>query len=380
VAHVGHENYEVVKAGQEQMALINTNTRYLHKNINTLAKELLETLPPELNVFHFVNSGSEANELAVRMAKTVTGEKDMIVSEAGYHGNTNTCVAISSYKFDGKGGQGAPEYTHVFPLPDKFRGKYRGNDTTEEYVEEVQKQLKNITRKGRNVAGFIIEPIISCGGQIVLPEGFLKKSYQAVRNSGGLCISDEIQTGCGRMGKTFWGFQLHDVIPDIVTIGKPLGNGHPVAAVVCTQEVAKQFANGMEYFNTFGGNPVSCAIGAEVIRTVKRKQLQKNALEIGAYLKKELLALATQFPIIGDVRGEGLFLGIELVDKNLNPLANHADYIANRMKDHGILMSTDGPDHNVLKIKPPMVFSIQNAKELLGYLKKILGEDFMKNF
>lgn len=380
VAHVGHENYKVVKAGQEQMALINTNTRYLHENINNLAKELLETLPPELNVCHFVNSGSEANELAVRMAKIVTGEKDMIVSEAGYHGNTNICVAISSYKFDGKGGQGLPEYTHVFPLPDKFRGKYRGNDTTEEYLEEVQKQLKNITSKGRNVAGFIIEPIISCGGQIVLPEGFLKKSYQAVRNSGGLCISDEIQTGCGRMGKTFWGFQLHDVIPDIVTIGKPLGNGHPVAAVVCTQEVAKQFANGMEYFNTFGGNPVSCAIGAEVIRTVKREQLQKNALEIGAYLKKELLALATQFPIIGDVRGEGLFLGIELVDKNLNPLANHADYIANRMKDHGILMSTDGPDHNVLKIKPPMVFSIQNAKELLGYLKKILGEDFMKNF
>ena len=213
-----------------------------------------------------------------------------------------------------------------------------------------------------------------------MPEGFLKKSYQAVRNSGGLCISDEIQTGCGRMGKTFWGFQLHDVIPDIVTIGKPLGNGHPVAAVACTQEVAKQFANGMEYFNTFGGNPVSCAIGAEVIKTVKREQLQKNALEIGAYLKKELLALATQFPIIGDVRGEGLFLGIELVDKNLNPLANHADYIANRMKDHGILMSTDGPDHNVLKIKPPMVFSIQNAKELLGYLKKILEENFMQNF
>ena len=378
VAHVGHENYNVVKAGQAQMALINTNSRYLHENINALAKELIETLPPELNVLHFVNSGSEANELAIRMVKVNTGERDIIASEVGYHGNSNMCIDISSYKFDAKGGQGAPKHTHIFPLPDAFRGKYRGENTADAYADEVQKQIDIVHQKGRNVGAFIIEPIISCGGQIELPEGFLAKAYEKIRAVGGLCISDEVQVGCGRVGKTFWGFQLHDVIPDIVTIGKPLGNGHPLAAVACTQEVADKFANGMEYFNTFGGNPVSCAIGTEVLRTVKREKLQENALAVGEYLKTELKKLAQEFPIIGDVRGQGLFLGIELVDADLNPLAAQTDYLANRMKDHGILMSTDGPDHNVLKIKPPIIFTKENANELLFYLQKILGEDFMK--
>ncbi len=380
VAHVGHENYQVVKTGQEQMALINTNSRYLHKNMNALAKELIETLPPELNVLHFMNSGSEANELAIRMVKSVTGENDIIVSEVGYHGNTNTCVDISSYKFDGKGGKGAPEHTHIFPIPDSFRGKYRGKNTSDDYVEEVKKQIEIIQNKGRNVGGFIMEPIISCGGQVELPKEFLEKSYQAIRNAGGLCISDEVQTGCGRMGKTFWGFQLHHVIPDIVTIGKPLGNGHPVAAVACTQEVADKFANGMEYFNTFGGNPVSCAIATEVLKTLKRDQLQENALQVGEFLKTKLKELAKEFPIIGEVRGQGLFLGIELVDAQLNPLAAQTSYLANRMKDYGILMSTDGPDHNVLKIKPPIIFSKENAKELIFTLKSVLSEDFIKSY
>lgn len=379
VAHVGHEHPDVVKAGREQMALINTNTRYLHENINNLAKELLETLPPELSVLHFVNSGSEANELAIRMVKTVTGERDIIASEVGYHGNTNMCIDISSYKFDGKGGKGAPEHTHIIPLPDAFRGKYRGENTGELYAEEVQKQIDGIHTKGRKLGGFIIEPIISCGGQIELPQGFLNKAYEYVRNAGGICISDEVQVGCGRMGKTFWGFQLHEVIPDIVTIGKPLGNGHPLAAVACTKEVAEKFANGMEFFNTFGGNPVSCAIGSEVIKVVKRQKLQAQALKVGSYLKSELKKLAMDYPIIGDVRGEGLFLGIELVDADMNPLAAQTDYLANRMKDHGILMSTDGPDHNVLKIKPPMVFTKENATELVFYLNKIFAEDFMKS-
>ena len=377
VAHVGHEHPAVVRAGQEQMALLNTNSRYLHENINALAKELIETLPVELNVLHFVNSGSEANELAIRMVKAAAGNKDIIASEVGYHGNTNMCVDISSYKFDGKGGKGAPEHTHIFPIPDAFRGKYRGEDTGAQYAREVQKQIDNIHKKGRAVGGFIIEPIISCGGQIELPEGFLKLAYTYIRAVGGLCISDEVQVGCGRTGKVFWGFQLHDVVPDIITMGKPLGNGHPLAAVACTREVADKFANGMEYFNTFGGNPVSCAIGTEVIRTVKREKLQEHALNVGGFLKTELQKLSEVFPILGDIRGQGLFLGIELVDAKMNPLAQQTDYLANRMKDHGILMSTDGPNHNVLKIKPPMVFTKENAEELIYYIKKILSEDFM---
>lgn len=377
VAHVGHEHPSVVKAGQEQMSILNTNSRYLHENINLFTEELLATLPSELNVLHFVNSGSEANELAIRMAKAVTGEKDIIASEFGYHGNSNMCIDISSYKFDGKGGKGAPEHTHIFPLPDSFRGKYRGENTAGYYADEVQNKIDQIHKKGSNVCAFIIEPIISCGGQIELPKGFLSKVYKAVRKTGGVCISDEVQVGCGRLGKTFWGFQMHDVIPDIITIGKPIGNGHPLAAVACTQEVAEKFSNGMEYFNTFGGNPVSCAIGLEVLKTIKSEKLLENAQKVGKYLKNQLKELAKMFPIIGDVRGQGLFLGIELVDEKMNPLADQTSYLANRIKDYGILMSTDGPDHNVLKIKPPMVFSQENAEELIQYLTKIFSEDLM---
>ncbi|MDX2362820.1 MAG: aminotransferase class III-fold pyridoxal phosphate-dependent enzyme [Crocinitomicaceae bacterium] len=377
VAHVGHEHPRVVQAGQQQMALLNTNTRYLHENINEFAKELLATFPDELNVVHFVNSGSEANELALRMAKAVTKQKDMIAVEVGYHGNANACIDISSYKFDGKGGKGAPEHTHIVPLPDTYRGMYQGEDAGEQYVSHINAQLTSIQSKGRNVAAFICESIISCGGQIELPQGYLTRVYQAVREAGGICISDEVQVGCGRMGSEYWGFQLHDVIPDIITIGKPIGNGHPLAAVVCTRAVADAFANGMEYFNTFGGNPVSSAIGKEVLTVIREEKLKENALSVGNYLKSELSRLQQDFPIIGHVRGQGLFLGFELVDQEKQPLTDKATYLANRMKDVGILMSTDGKDNNVLKIKPPLVFSRGNADELILRLTQILTEDFM---
>jgi 4-aminobutyrate aminotransferase-like enzyme len=379
VAHVGHEHPEVVRAGQLQMAVLNTNTRYLHDHINDLAKKLLSTLPEALSVVHFVNSGSEANELALRMARTYTGQKDMIAVEAGYHGNTTGCVDISSYKFDGVGGAGAPEHTHIVPIPDRYRGIYQGEDTGARYAGHIEEQINHIQSLGRNVAGFICESILSCGGQIELPDGYLEKAYAFVRSAGGLCIADEVQVGCGRVGSAFWGFQLHRVIPDIVTIGKPIGNGHPLAAVVCTQQVADAFANGMEYFNTFGGNPVSCAIGMEVLRVIKEEGLQENAQKVGNYLKAELQKMQDAFPVIGDVRGQGLFLGIELADNFKNPLTEKAAYLINRMKDMGILMSTDGKDDNVLKIKPPMVFSRENANELLSALRIVFKEDYMQH-
>jgi 4-aminobutyrate aminotransferase-like enzyme len=198
-----------------------------------------------------------------------------------------------------------------------------------------------------------------------------------VRKAGGICIADEVQVGCGRVGKTFWGFQLHGVTPDIVTIGKPIGNGHPLAAVVCTREVAECFANGMEYFNTFGGNPVSCAIGTEVMRVIKEEGLREHALQVGNYLKEELRKMQADFPIIGDVRGQGLFLGIELTGPEMHPQTQQAAYLANRMKQRGILMSTDGKDVNVMKIKPPMVFSRKHADQVLENITKVLGEDYM---
>lgn len=378
VAHLGHEHPKVVAAGQSQMAVLNTNTRYLHKNINEATKALLNTLPPHLEVVHFVNSGSEANELALRMAYQYNGSKEVLVSEHGYHGNTNTTIGVSSYKFDAKGGDGKPRQTHLFPMPDAFRGKYRGEKAGIAYAKDVQDILNTLKAMGKSPAALLVEPIISCGGQVPLASGFLQEAYALVRAAGGLCISDEVQTGCGRMGSHFWGFELYGVQPDIVTIGKPLGNGHPVAAVVCTQEVAKRFANGMEFFNTFGGNPVSCAIAKQVLDSIQDEKLQENAAAVGGYLKAALVSLSKKHLIIKDVRGEGLFLGIELLNKKLQALPKLASYLVNRMKDFGILMSTDGPDHNVIKIKPPMCISLAQAKRIVDTLELVLTEDFLK--
>mgnify|MGYP000017608983 CR=1 FL=1 len=377
VNHVGHQHPKVVAAGQKQMAVLNTNTRYLHEEIITYAKALLKKLPPHLSVIHFVNSGSEANELALRMAKIVTGNKDFLAIEVGYHGNTNAVIDVSSYKFEGEGGFPKPEHTHILPLPDSFRGKYSGENCGIDYANHAKEIIQNLKSEGKQIAGFIGESMISCGGQIVPPKNYFKQVYKHVREAGGICIADEVQTGFGRMGKTFWAFELYDVQPDIVTMGKPAGNGHPLAIVACTKEVAEKFNTGMEYFNTFGGNPVSCAIGRSVLEVVEEENLQQNALEVGGFLIAELKGLQKQFSIIGDVRGEGLFLGFELNDSEKIPLPEHASYLANRMKQLGILMSIDGPDHNVLKIKPPMVFSKENAKELILRLKTVFAEDFM---
>ncbi len=364
------------------MAVLNTNTRYLHDNIVHFTAELLQTFPPGLDVAFLVNSGSEANELAMRLAKNYTGQKDMVVVEVGYHGNTQGCVEISSYKFDGPGGKGAPPYIHVTPIPDVFRGKYRGNtvETGRQYAAQVSAAVEKIRTEGRRPAAFICESVISCGGQVTLPPGYLTESVQALRAAGGLYIADEVQTGCGRHGQYFWAFEEHGVVPDIVTVGKPIGNGHPLGVVVTTRAIADAFANGMEYFNTFGGNPVSCAIGLEVLRVIREEGLQQNARETGAYLHGLLKDMAHRFPVIGDVRGPGLFLGFELINnpETLEPAADKTAYLANRMRDLGVLMSTDGPYHNVLKIKPPMVFGRRDADFFAEMLEKVLKEDFMR--
>jgi 4-aminobutyrate aminotransferase-like enzyme/Ser/Thr protein kinase RdoA (MazF antagonist) len=378
VAHVGHEHPQVVKAGQAQMAVLNTNSRYLHPALVDFTEALLATLPAELSVVHLVNSGSEANELALRMAKAWSGGQEVIALESGYHGNSNACIDISSYKFDGKGGKGAPEHTHIVPLPDAFRGRHRGEHCAAEYANYVDQAIKSIANSGKTLSAFIAESIVSCGGQIELPAGYLTQVYQSVRDAGGLCIADEVQVGCGRIGSHFWAFEPHGVVPDILTIGKPIGNGHPLAVVVCTREVADRFANGMEYFNTFGGNPVSATIGLSVLKVIKEQKLLANALHTGNHLKSGLLQLQQQFPIIKDVRGQGLFLGFELCDDDLQPLARQASYLANRMRDMGILISTDGPDYNVIKIKPPITFSTNHADELLSRLEFILAESAMQ--
>ena len=380
VPHVGHQHPRVVEAAQRQLAVLNTNTRYLHENVIAFSERLASKFPAPLEVCFFVNSGSEANELALRLARNWKRRNDIIVSEAGYHGNTNACVEISGYKFDGPGGRGAATYIHKLPLPDTFRGRHRADDpkAATQYAAYADTIIERMTSDGRPPAALITEPILSCGGQIVPPQGYLQALYSKVRAAGGLCIADEVQVGFGRVGKHFWAFELQEVVPDIVTMGKPIGNGHPLGAVITTREIAEVFANGMEYFNTFGGNPVSCAIGLEVLSIIEEEGLQENARQIGEYLKNGLKQLQDYFPVIGDVRGEGLFLGIELVHEGRRPAAVEASYLVNRLCEHAILLSTDGPDHNVIKIKPPLCFNQQNADFFLRTFEKILKESFLQ--
>ena len=380
VAHVGHNHPRVVAAAQQQIGVLNTNTRYLHDFINIYAKKLTSLLHESLSVCYFVNSGSEANELALRLARTFTGQRDMIVLEHAYHGNTNTLIDISPYKHNGPGGKGTPDWVHIAPIPDDYRGRYKRNDPLagKKYARHVFDSIVDLKNNDRSLAGFIAESLPSVGGQIVMPDGYLQDVFQYVHQAGGVCIVDEVQTGFGRIGTHFWGFEAQNVVPDIVVLGKPIGNGHPLGAVITTPAIADAFNNGMEYFSTFGGNPVSCAVGLEVLNVVLDENLQEHALNVGHHILEGLLPLIDQFPIVGDVRGSGLFIGMELVrDLNtLEPAREEASFVINRLRQHGILVGIDGPHHNVVKIRPPMPFNLQNAEFLLDTIKKVLSEDF----
>lgn len=377
VCHVGHCHPRVVAAGQRQMAILNTNTRYLHQTLLSYSAALCKTLPQSLSKVFWVNSGSEANELALRMIWNHSkGQRDLVVVDTAYHGNTANLIEISPYKYKSKGGsQVAAPHVHELPLPDLYR--HPGEDFGRNAARRIQELQTSLKAKGSSCGpSFIAESLLSCGGQIVLPPHYLEQIYAQIRKGGGLCVADEVQVGLGRVGSHFWGFQTQGVVPDIVTLGKPLGNGHPIGAVVTTEEVARSFENGLEFFSTFGGNPVSCAIGLSVLETIAEEKLQKHAYEVGEFLKQEFRKLQRRFSIIGDARGLGLFLGIELVEDPITkrPAASQADYVVNRMKDKGILLSTDGPYHNVIKFKPPMSFSKEDAKTLLVALASILEE------
>lgn len=374
IQHVGHCHPVVVEAAQKQYEVLNTNTRYLDATIVNYAKALISHLPEGLDVCYFTNSGSESNDLALRLARTATGSMETIVLDGAYHGHVSSLIEVSPYKHNAKGGTGPPDFVYTVPMPDAYRGKYRGNNAGKEYLGELKNILEQLKKNNKKISAFIVEPIMGCGGQLILPKNFLKEAFDLVRATGGICIADEVQIGFGRMGTNFWGFETENVVPDIVTMGKSMGNGHPLSAVVTTKKIADLFDNGMEYFNSFGGNPVSCAVGHAVLNVIKDEELQKNALDVGIYLKERLNDLKEQFPIIGDVRGRGLFLGVELVkNENLLPAKTEAHSIVNQMKENNILLSIDGPDHNVIKIKPPLVFNKENADELVLTFSKVLS-------
>ena len=375
IQHVGHCHPKVVDAACKQYGVLNTNTRYLDETVISYAKDLTKYLPNELKTCFFTNSGSESNDLALRLARTATGSKETIVLDGAYHGHVSSLIDISPYKHNSKGGSGPPNYVHTLPIPDSYRGKYRGEEAHSGYIDELKKIIFSIKKNGKKISAFVVESIMGCGGQLILPKGFLKSAFDLVREEGGVCIADEVQIGFGRVGSHFWGFETANVQPDIVTMGKSMGNGHPLSVVVAKKQITDKFNNGMEYFNSFGGNPVSCAVGKAVLSVIEEEKLQQNAHKVGKYLLKKLKNLQDEFPLIGQVRGMGLFIGVELIKEGskLIPARKEAEKVVNGMMRKRILLSTDGPDHNVIKIKPPMVFNIENADELVLKLSKVLG-------
>ena len=364
VSHVGHSNPRVTQACAHQMGLLNTNTRYVYNGLTEYLGRIADTLPETLSVGFLVNSGSEANELAVRIARAHTGAHDMVVVEGAYHGHTGMLVDLSPYKFRGPGGKGEPEpWVHVLPIPDSYRRD--GVD----FPAEARLAIEGAGR----FAGLLIETMLSCAGQVPLPEGYLAAVYRAVREQGGLLIADEVQVGFGRVGSHMWAFEESGVIPDIVVMGKPMGNGHPMAAVFTTSEIAASFEQ-MEWFSTFGGNPVSCAIGMAVMDCIEQDGLMARAEQLGGRFMQRLVELQDKHPIIGDVRGRGLFLGFELVSdlSTLEPATEEAGQLVNEMRRRGVLLSTDGPHHNVIKIKPPMVLNEEDIDTTLEHLDEVL--------
>lgn len=379
VAHVGHAHPRVVEAAAMQKAILETNTRYLHPLILDYADRLVATLPAPLEVVHLVNSGSEANELALRMARAATGRRDVAVLEAGYHGNTSGLVEVSSYKFDGPGGAGRTTTTHVAPLPDPYRGRHAdagtGAAVASAYVADLEGILTDAARAGHPVGAFLAESAPGTAGQVIPPPGYLSGAYEAARRAGAVVIADEVQVGLGRVGTHWWGFEVDGATPDIVTMGKPLGNGHPLGAVVTTRAVADAFVNGMEYFNTFGGNPVSAAVGLAVLEVIADEHLRERAANLGARFLAGLRELAARHDRIGDVRGLGLYLGIVLVRDRATrePAPELAIALVEGAVTRGILLSIDGPAHDVIKIKPPLVIEAADIDRTIAALDEILA-------
>jgi len=377
VPHVGHAHPRIVDAASRQMALLNTNTRYLQDIHVDYAERMLARLPAALSRIVFLNSASEANELALRLARAATGAKDMIVMEHCYHGNTTGAMDISPYKFNHpKSLSGKPDWVHVAPQPDVYRGARRGTGAAAGYVDDLRAVISDAVGKGRKIAGFISECVPSVGGQIVLPEGYLAAAYDMTRAAGGVAIADDVQTALGRLGTDLWGFGPQGATPDIVVMGKPIGNGYPLAAVAMTEEISAAFSAGPEFFSTFGGSSAACAAGNAVLDVLRDEALRQNALKVGDSLIAGLGELSLRHELIGDVRGSGFFLGVDLVtDREKRGAATRqAAYVKNALRERRILLGTEGPEDNVLKIRPPMTFDAVAADRLLNELDRALGE------
>jgi len=371
VPHVGHCHPRVVEALTKQVTILNTHTRYLHDNVLDLAERLTGKLPAALDTAMFSCTGSEANELALRIARACSGGTGVIVTDHAYHGNSQATFEISTADIPV-----AEICDHVVtvPAPDIYRGQYRDDNAGLRYAEHVKNAVKTLESRGIKPAAFIVDTIFSSSGVIATPQGYLAKAAEIIRAAGGLFIADEVQPGFGRIGAHFWGFEADDVVPDIVTMGKPMGNGHPLAATVARKELVDTFSQHAHYFNTFGGNPVSCAVGLAVLDVIEQEKLQENALTTGMHLNAGLAELAARHHLIGDIRGAGLFKAVELVvdRESRQPASDLAARVVNGLRSRQILAGRTGKYDNILKLRPPMVFSKENADYFLQVFDEVL--------
>lgn len=373
VPHVGHCHPHVVEAIAQQSKILNIHTRYLNETVIAYAERLTALFPEGLDIAMFACSGTEANELALRLARAKTGATGMIVTDHAYHG-TSWAIAEITTAYTGHEKRGDNIVT--IPSPDSYRGKYAGEpDAAKKYADHVFAAITELQRCGHRPAALIVDTLFSNEGIPDVPHGFLQQAVAIVHQAGGLFVADEVQAGFGRTGTDMWGFSSHGVKPDIVTMGKPMGNGYPISAVVTNEDVIEAFQSKSHYFNTFGGNPVACAAASAVLDVMENQQLQANSLAVGDYLMDGLQALAEQQPLIGDLRGRGLFIGMDLVldQDTREPASKMAARAVNALKDKGILLGTTGKFDNVLKIRPPLTFSKRHADLLLAGLKDVLA-------
>ena len=364
VAHVGHCHPHVVNAIAKQARQLNTSTRYIHGLIIELAEQITKRMPEPLSVCMFVCTGSEANELAWQMSKLVSGNSGALITKFSYHGSSD---AASQFSTEIIPQENLPAHVQTLFAPTSdtvFRKPDSG----------IRSSIMALGEHGYQPAMLILDTAFVSDGIYTSPKDYLKTLFEKTRATGGLCVADEVQGGFGRLGQHFWGFQFDDVIPDIVTIGKPMGNGHPLAAVVTRPEIAEAIANETGYFNTFGGNPVSCAAGLAVLEVIEKEALQHNALEIGQYLRERLVLLQRDYPVIGELHGSGLLQGIDIVKPNGAPDPEMADRIMNHMSENGVLIGTTGQYYSILKIRPPIVFQKGHVDMLLTALIKALNE------
>ena len=374
VPHVGHCHPRVVEAITRQASMLNTHTRYLHEGILDYVERLTATFDDSLDTAILTCTGSEANDIALRMAQAVTGKTGVIATDHTYHGNT-TAVSQLSTRMPPVGGYGG-HVRHV-PAPDGYRplGGELGAAFTEAWAARLEEAIASLKASPFGFSALIIDPFFANEGFPELPDGFLKRAAEIVRREGGLLIADEVQPGFGRTGSHMWGHQRAGIVPDVVTLGKPMGNGHPIGGVVANAETLNAFRKAFRYFNTFGGNPVSCAAAMAVLDVIRDEKLQDNAREVGAYAVAGLARLADKHSIIGNVRGSGLFFGAELVlDRaEKTPATDVATRVFNEMRERGVLMGKLGIHQNATKIRPPMPFTRGDADFMLSTLDDVLA-------